>query len=176
MKSDPLNPKAMRAAVVVERQLWQQMAVVERLENVNEQMSKMLERPGAGSMTDKEIQELQKMWQEASGMMNEVQHRQNRVIDEIYDATGSKLSLGEFIRQVDELRRNTLESLRGKLVKRLQAAFGRLVGNQATLIYLFEFHRNFIGSLVHHDFSDNKYSEKGRSRLMSSGILLHRAV
>lgn len=165
-----------RAAVIVERQLWQEMALLDRLEAVNERLGGILDRPGPGSLTEPEIKALQAAWEEAAEMMKNIHARQENVVKEIEAATGERMRLSKFVQQLQEPRRGSLKQLRTKLLARLQAAFGKLLGNHATLFYLFEYHRNLISGLIEFDTQDNQYSESGRGKLISSGTLLHKAV
>lgn len=165
-----------KLSVLIERQLWQKMGLVDRLDSINRQLTKMLRQPGSASMSDEDVRALKGLWAQAAEMMEEIRSREQRVRQEIVNTLGEPLSIGAFMHQIEPVRRASLDSVRTKLRERLQKALGALVGNQATLVYLFDFHRNFIGSLCQHDFSDNQYSETGRSRLIQSGTLLHRAV
>ena len=156
--------------VLIERQLDLETNVVEALENLNNEMSSLLDGSGIYGPTEKDLAGL-------SPLVDELRERQTRSHEsrESLDrwsesqssgaehSRGERFSMRSMIGRLPATKSTRLHDRRQQIFTRLQVAQQKLTANQVVIFYSTEFHRRYLLGVLQCDVDEANYKADGQA-------------
>lgn len=162
--------------VLIECHLAKELQFAELVDRINRATSEAFAEQGMSGPTDKSLHELKPLADQVQSGAVEIKEMRQKLLHQINSKTEHEFaSVTDAIQSLSEDEQRKLDNSRGDLFNRCESARTKLIENQATLFYTYDFHRRYLAGVLQCNPNTEIYGPDGSSVDNTQGQLYRKS-